>query len=228
MPDNPAGGPVAAGHTAERFGFFTDAVFAIAMTLLVIEIPRPEAAEFETGDGVTKTQAFERLWRFLAAQHNAYYAYLLAFSILWIVWRQHHVLLDQVSRVSTAMIAWHFPLLLLVAFAPYATAIIGHYPDNPLAALLYGLAIGALLASRSAIQTQARRHDVLLPDVDKRQYQAEATVSWIVTGYWALTLVLVWWTPWVEIAWFLTIAVGTAGRIVSRRAIARTGNERAS
>jgi hypothetical protein len=37
------------------------------MTLLVIEIPRPEAAEFETGDGTTKAQAFERLWRFLAA-----------------------------------------------------------------------------------------------------------------------------------------------------------------
>jgi hypothetical protein len=99
MPDDPARGPTAPGHTAERFGFFTDAVFAIAMTLLVIEIPRPEAAEFEAGDGITKAQAFERLWRFLAAQHNAYYAYVLAFSILWIVWRQHHVLLDQVSCV---------------------------------------------------------------------------------------------------------------------------------
>jgi hypothetical protein len=84
-----------------------------------------------------------------------------------------------------------------------------------------------LLACRSAIQSQARRDDVLLPDVDKRQYQAEATVSWIVTGYRALTLVLVWWTPWVEIAWFLTIAVGTASRIVSRRAVAGTGNEQA-
>jgi hypothetical protein len=83
------------------------------------------------------------------------------------------------------------------------------------------------LVCRSAIQSQARRDDVLLPDVDKRQYQAEATVSWIVTGYWALTLVLVWWTPWVEIAWFLTIAVGTAGRFVSRRPVSGTGNEQA-
>jgi Endosomal/lysosomal potassium channel TMEM175 len=40
MTDNSAGGPITAGHTAERVGFFADAVFAIAMTLLVIEIPR--------------------------------------------------------------------------------------------------------------------------------------------------------------------------------------------
>ena len=109
MTGNRAEGLTTPGHTAERVGFFTDAVFAIAMTLLVIEIPRPEAAVFEAGDGVTKAQAFDRLWRFLVAQHNAFYAYVLAFFILWIVWRQHHVLLDEVSRLSGPMIGCFVP-----------------------------------------------------------------------------------------------------------------------
>src|ERR1700689_3990504 len=142
------------GRTPERFGFFTDAVFAIAMTLLVIEIPRPQEADFEGGDGVTKAQAVARLWHFLVAQHSAYYAYLLAFFMLWIVWRQHHALFDQIGRVSAGMIGLHFPLLLVAAFLPYATTVLGHYPDNPLAALLLGLVVGALLACRSAIQSR--------------------------------------------------------------------------
>jgi uncharacterized membrane protein len=218
MPEVSSAEPATSGWSAERVGFFTDAVFAIAMTLLVIEIPRPAGATFEVGDGVSKTQAFDNLWDFLVAQHNDYYAYVLAFSILWIVWRQHHVLIDQVSRVSASMIGWHYPLLLLAAFLPYATTVLGHYPDNPLAALLLGLVVGALLVSRSAIQSRAALDGVLGPAVDKARYEAEATVSWIVTGYWAATLAFVWWTPWVEIPWFLTAAVGTGCRGFIRRA----------
>jgi len=80
--------PVRAGHTAERIGYFTDAVFAIAMTLLVIEIPRPDAADFSAGGRGSKTEAFRGLWHFLLAQRAAFFAYVLAFYILWIVWRR--------------------------------------------------------------------------------------------------------------------------------------------
>jgi hypothetical protein len=78
------------------------------------------------------------------------------------------------------MISLHFPLLLLAAFLPYATSVMGHYPGNPLAALLLGLVIGALLACRSAIQNQAARDDVLLPEVGARLHRADVTVSRIV------------------------------------------------
>jgi hypothetical protein len=113
----------------------------------------------------------------------------------------------------------------MAAFLPYATTVMGHYPDNPLAALLLGLVVGVLLVCRSAIQSRASRDHVLQPQVDVRRYQAEARVSWIVTGYWALTVLLVWWTPWVEIAWFLTGVVGSAGRFVGRWPAARTAGK---
>jgi uncharacterized membrane protein len=209
--------PATAGHTIERFGFFTDAVFAIAMTLLVVELPRPEGSTFHVGAGVSKSQAFDRLWDFLVAQHNAYYAYLLAFSMLWIVWRQHHVLFDQVSALSGAMVGWHFPLLLLAAFLPYATTVMGDFHDNPMAALLLWFVVWGLLLSRSIIQTKASRDHVLLPRVDKEHFRTSLIVSWLVVGYWTLTLALVWWTPWVDIAWFFTVPVGTAGRLAVRR-----------
>ena len=93
------------GQTTERIGAFVDAVLAIAMTLLVIDIPRPAETIFSVSGKVSKVQAFHNLWNFLYGQHQALYAYLLAFGILWIVWRQHHSLFDQ-SSAATGTTRW--------------------------------------------------------------------------------------------------------------------------
>lgn len=218
MTDSSAETRAAPGQTTERLGFFTDAVFAIAMTLLVIEIPRPEGSEFNVGNGISKSTAVRNLWHFLTAQHSALGAYAIAFYLLWIVWREHHILSDQVRHMSGPMVALHFPLLLLVAFVPYPTTIVGHYSDNPLAALFFALVVGGLLMCRSAIQLRADRDDVLLPEVDRERYRAETTVSFVVTAYWGATLAVVWWTPWVLIPWLLTSGVAfVAERVTMRR-----------
>jgi uncharacterized membrane protein len=217
MSDSSASTPVEAGQTAERVAFFTDAVFAIAMTLLVIEIPRPAGSLFDVGDGVSKTEAVKRLWHFLVEQDSSFVAYLLAFFILWVVWREHHALMDKVGGLSGPMIGLHFPLLLLVAFLPYTTTIIGHYPDNPLAAAVYTLGVGGVLLSRTLIQWRAYKDDVLLPDVDRAEFRTELTVSVTATAYWFATLAVAWWTPWVLIPWFATSTVAS----VARRFMAR-------
>jgi uncharacterized membrane protein len=205
---------IGAGLTPERVGFFTDAVFAIAMTLLVIEIPRPEGDEFGVGGGSSKAEVSAALWHFLAHQASAFYAYVLAFYLLWIVWRQQHALFDRLSRLSRSTVGLHFPLLLLIGFLPYVTTVVGHYISNPLAAGLFGLTLAALFLCRSAIQTQAYRDGLLRPRVDVAAFRIEMQVSWLVDAYWVLTLALVWWTPWVQIAWFLTSPVGNLVRVL--------------
>jgi uncharacterized membrane protein len=207
------------GQTPERISFFTDAIFAIAMTLLVIEIPRPEGTFFSVGDGPghTKAEAFDHLAHFLGGQWDAFYAYFLTFLILWIVWRQHHRMFDQFSRVTPRMVGWHFPLLLFAAFLPYASSTYGHYADNPMAALLYGVVVAAVLLSRTAIQAEGLRGGVLIEGADREDYRAELTVSWITSGYWVLTLALVWWTPWAGIPWLFTSLFATLVRSVVRR-----------
>src|SRR5271165_2002247 len=226
MTETPARRRVRPGQTAGRVGHFTDGVFSIAITLLAVDLPRPQGPYFESGNGVSKAQAFDRLWRFLVAERSEYYAYVLAFYLIWILWREHHVILDQVSHLSTLMIGLHFPLLLLSAFLPYAAIVLGHYPDNPAAALLFGLVVGALLLCRSGIRSAAGRGQVLLPDVDRHQYEAITSAGWIVTGYWTLTLLFVWWVPWVLIPWFLTGLVGSiADQIMKRRVAADRSDE---
>ena len=205
------------GQTTERIGAFVDAVLAIAMTLLVIDIPRPDKADFSVGHGVSKEQAFVNLWHFLFGQRQALYAYLLAFGILWVVWRQHHTLFDQYARITTVMVQWHFPLLLFAAFLPYSTSVLGNYADNPMAALLYGVNVGVILLSRSLVERAALRGGALIPEADQDRYRRETMVSWAVVAYWVATLAFVWWAPWSEIPWFFTAAVASVARAFIHR-----------
>ncbi|MER8187541.1 TMEM175 family protein [Kitasatospora sp. NPDC094015] len=211
------------GQTPERLGFFTDAVFAIAMTLLVIEIPHPEGDDFDTADGRSKSQVAAHLWHFLVQESGAFYSYLLAFLVLWIVWRQHHTTLDRIVRLDGAMTLLHLPLLLLTGFLPYATAIVGHHPGNPAAALLFGLVVLLLMICRSSIQTLAGRPDVLSSPALEPDRRLDSVISWLVTGYWALTLLLVWWAPWVQLLWFLSGALARALTPLLRPRLAPTG-----
>ncbi len=216
MPDD-AAKQVKPGQTIERVGFFTDAVFAIAMTLLVIEIPRPQGAEFSVDHGLSRAQAGDNLWHFLRAEDDAFYAYLLAFFMLWIVWRQHHTLLDQVTHLSSAMIGWHFPLLLFAAFLPFAATVLGHYLGNPVAALLFGVVVLLLLVSKTAIQSRARVDGAVLPGADRRSFDVDIAASWGVVAYWAAVTALVWWVTWAPLLWIATTVVGSVGTWLARR-----------
>ena len=206
------------GQSTERIGAFVDAVLAIAMTLLVLDIPRPDSAMFSVEPGRSKQQAFVNLWHFLQQRHQVLYAYVLAFIILWVVWRQHHELFDQFDRITPAMVRWHFPLLLFAAFLPYSTSVLGSYSDNPLGALLYGGNVFVILLCRCLIQREALREGVLIPGADAERFRRAVAVSWAVTGFWLFTLAFFWWAPWSEIPWIFTslVAVGES-RIVNRR-----------
>jgi hypothetical protein len=115
------------------------------------------------------------------------------------------------------MTSLHFPLLLLSALLPYVAVALGRYPDNPLAAMLFGLDVGALLLCRAGLQTAAGRGGVLLPDVDRHRHETRRNADWIALGYWILTLPLTWWTPWVQIPWFLAILVDAAADYLLKR-----------
>ena len=56
------------------------------------------------------------------------------------------------------------------------------------------------MVCRAGVQSRALR-DGLVAEPERAGIAHSARISWIVTGYWILTLVLCWWTPWVIIAW---------------------------
>lgn len=102
----------------ERLEVFCDGVFAIALTLLIIDIRLPE-----TG-AATSSSA---LWSALSHLSPAVFALLLSFAVILITWINHHNTLQLVTRNSVAFMYANGLLLLGVVFIPFTTSLLGDF-----------------------------------------------------------------------------------------------------
>jgi len=96
----------------------SDGVFAIAMTLLVIEIRPPD---------VESIRATADLWNVLWHALPRISAFLLSFTIIFITWVNHHGAIRLVPRTCASFIFANGFLLLTVAFLPFPTALLGEF-----------------------------------------------------------------------------------------------------
>lgn len=179
-----------------RFETFCDGVFAIALTLLVIEIKVPNPKEI----GSTRD-----LWLALEHLGPLFFAFLLSFAIILITWVNHHRLFKLVGKSSGAFLYANGFLLLTVVFMPFPTALAGEYLMTDHAApavVIYNSvtavqAIGWILVSGAVLRQRLARDEKsfgLVRDAHRNGYVA--------FGVYALLALLALWFP-------LTIAVLT-------------------
>jgi|tagenome__1003787_1003787.scaffolds.fasta_scaffold20624896_2 uncharacterized membrane protein len=142
--------------TTNRLEAFSDGVFAIAITLLVLEIHVPEHPE-------------EGLARALVDQWPAYASYVVSFFVIGIIWINHHAVFDHLVRVDRALLFLNLLLLFGVALLPWPTNVLATYmqeggADERVAAVLYTGVMTLMGASFGALWTYATRHRRLLDD----------------------------------------------------------------
>jgi uncharacterized membrane protein len=94
-----------------RVEAFSDGVFAIAITLLVLTIPTPND--------------FKHLGTELANRWPAYAAYLVSFAVIGIMWVNHHTVFNHFARLDRNVVYLNLVLLATVVFVPYPTGIFG-------------------------------------------------------------------------------------------------------
>jgi uncharacterized membrane protein len=104
--------PYHVDHRLERLMFFSDAVFAIAITLLVIEIKIPHLHNGDLGDA----------WASLRALIPNFMGYVLSFVVIGRFWMAHHAVMQVPERHVNALMWPNLILLMVVAFMPFATA----------------------------------------------------------------------------------------------------------
>ena len=104
---------------AERLTFFSDAVVAIAMTLLALELPLPEG----------KTAA--ELWHSAAENFGAYLAFCLSFVVIASYWTAHHRLFRWVHRSDDLLRRFNLLWLFFIVVMPFITRFISEGGDGP-------------------------------------------------------------------------------------------------
>ena len=102
----------------ERIETFSDGVFAIAITLLVIEI------------GVPRLEGGESLEHALGDLWPQYSAYVLSFVMIGIYWANHHAFFKLFVRTDHVFLMLNVFFLMCIAFLPFPTAVLGEYLDD--------------------------------------------------------------------------------------------------
>ncbi|MCW5854272.1 MAG: DUF1211 domain-containing protein [Anaerolineae bacterium] len=117
----------------ERIIFFSDAIFAIAITLLVLEIRVPE---------LEPARAAAELGGALLALAPKYFSYFISFMAIGVYWTAHHRLFQYIVRYDRRLIWLNLLLMLCIAFLPFPTAVMGAYYDVPVAIVFYAASVG--------------------------------------------------------------------------------------
>ncbi len=117
-----------------RLEAFSDGVFAVAITLLILNISLPELS-------LNNLFSDRELWGMLAGKWPMFVAYAMSFLTIGIMWLNHHRLFVHIKRIDTALLFINLLLLLIIVFIPFPTSLLADYivsTSDHAAAVLYG------------------------------------------------------------------------------------------
>jgi uncharacterized membrane protein len=189
---------MAEANDNSRLEAFCDGVFAIAMTLLIIDIKIPATAEINnTAD----------LWHALKHVAPSIFAFLLSFSVILITWVNHHNYLKLVNKSSASFLYANGFLLLTVVFIPFPTSLLGEYILTDHAApavILYDSvlalqAMGWILMSETALKNELGKSEKA-----KLEIRKNGKFGYFAFVLYTLCAILAIWFP-VAIASFTTL-----------------------
>jgi len=187
--------------TTQRIEAFSDGVFAIAITLLVLEIRVPNV--LEAGGVATEPTSLAAA---LLGLWPSYFGYVFSFVMIGIYWANHHHIFSLYQRTDHYFVLLNVLFLMFISFVPFPTAVLAEYIDQPIqrqtAVTLY--TIGLLLPAIAWLSMwlyASRGHHLIDRDLDP-QFVRRLTRQFILSNIFYL------------IAFLLSLWNGTAGMVV--------------
>ena len=210
--------PAKIRHKKNRLEAFSDGVFAIAITLLVLEIAVPAVRDSST----------ETL-RDLGHEWPVYLAYFVSFMTIGAVWIEHSALVDALDHVDGVFMRLNLVLLLFCAFLPFPTRMMSewanHVAAERVAVVLYGIVLLVMTLMLMVLGRHAEREGLFGDDmVDERK--EEARVKYQLTPSliaYIVAAILGFLSPRLGISLYLLIAIYLAIPLRDVRKMLRRG-----
>jgi uncharacterized membrane protein len=180
-----------------RMEAFSDGVFAIAITLLVLELAVPDGSEGHLLSAVLS------LW-------PSYLAYIVSFATIGATWLGHNSITHYMHGANTAVLRLNLALLLVVSFLPFPTKLVAEYlgsrEDEKVATTIFGVTLLAVTSLLSLLWREAVGHQLVHPATGDEEI---TLLSKRLTPSLALYLVLIvvgLFTPLIALIGYLVIA----------------------
>ncbi len=150
---------------------FSDGIFAIIVTLLVLEIKVPV---------IQDRHSAQALWGAMAALFPKILSWMASFLMVCVIWVNHHRIFEQVRVISYAFFWLNAHLLLWCSFIPFPTALIGDYANNTTALLIFGFIMAMMSLAFYFMRLHLMRNShVFHEHIDIRQYRTATRNSLI-------------------------------------------------
>jgi uncharacterized membrane protein len=178
---------------------FSDGLFAIAMTLLVVGIAVP------TLHGVPKDSVHE-LAKALNDRAPDVTSFFISFAVIGRYWAAHHEFIGLLARIDTRFIATNLLYLAFIAFLPFPTALLGTLFENPLSVAFYAVVVALVSGMEVVMFRQAQRRDLLRRRVPDAVYRWGVSQSLSPVAFFVLSVPVAFLnTTLAVMTWFLVI-----------------------
>jgi uncharacterized membrane protein len=173
------------GLSTNRIEAFTDGVFAVAITLLILEVKVPVLE----GEGGSLWSALVPLWPKLLA-------YAVSFGIIGIFWVGHHIMFHYIKRSNRVLLWLNTLLLMFISAIPFAAALIGEHRHEPVAVAGYGILLAFAGLIYLVIWLYASRNHRLIRENTPHDLIALGTKAVLIAPItYALAATIAFWYP---------------------------------
>lgn len=176
---------------------FTDGLFAIAMTLLVVDLAVPTLS-----DGASVSELADKL----NDDSAKFISFFISFAVIGRYWLAHHTYFSAVAQIDRTLIALNLVYLAFIAFLPFPTALLGEYFENPLSIAIYAVNVAIVSGMEVILFSHAQNHDLLERKLPRDVYRYGVAMSLAPVFFFLLSIPVAFISTTVAVCmWFLGI-----------------------